>query len=83
LIKKGFLDERTDEQDKRSKQVSLTKKGKKTLQQCDAALNKVAKSLYGEMPEEELKLCVQYLSPLENSIAQKWNKIKRFEPVLV
>lgn len=35
------------------------------------------------MPEEELKLCVQYLSPVENIIAQKWHKIKRFEPVLV
>ncbi|MEP6713346.1 MAG: winged helix DNA-binding protein [Ferruginibacter sp.] len=81
LINKGFLEERTDEQDKRSKQVSLTKKGNATLKVCDVALSKVAESLYGEMPEEELKLCVEYLSPLENSIAQKWNKIKRFKPV--
>ncbi len=83
LIKKGFLKERTDDLDKRSKQVSLTQKGNDTLKTCDVALSKVAESLYGEMPEEEMQLCIQYLSPVENSIAQKWHQIKKFEPVIM
>ncbi len=83
LVKKGFLKERTDDQDKRSKQVSLTQKGKSTLKACDVALSKVARSLYGEMPEEQMELCIQYLSPLENSIARRWHQIKRFEPVIM
>jgi len=81
LIKKGFLREKTDEQDKRSKQVSLTQKGKDALKACHVALSKVAENLYGEMPKKEMEVCIQYLSPLENRIAQKWHQIKRFEPV--
>ncbi len=81
LIKKGFLEERIHEQDKRSKQVSLTKKGKDALDDCQLALGKIAESLYGEMPAEEMELCIQYLLPAEKNIAQKWNGIKRFEPL--
>jgi DNA-binding MarR family transcriptional regulator len=83
LIKKGFLQERVDEYDKRSKQVTLTKKGKATLDKCQFALGKVAADLYGEMPAEEMQFCIQHLSPIEKSIAQKWNEIKRFEPVTI
>jgi DNA-binding MarR family transcriptional regulator len=83
LIKKGFLQERIDDYDKRSKQVSLSKKGKLTLDKCQVALGKVAESLYGEMPAEEMELCIQQLSPVEKIIAQKWNKMKKFEPVII
>jgi DNA-binding MarR family transcriptional regulator len=83
LIKKGFLQERIDEYDKRSKQVTLTKKGKVTLDKCQVALGKVAANLYGEMPAEEMQFCIQHLSPVEKSIAQKWNQMKRFEPVTI
>jgi DNA-binding MarR family transcriptional regulator len=83
LIKKGFLQERIDEYDKRSKQVTLTKKGKITLDECQTALGKVAENLYGKMSVEEIELCIQYLLPFEHTIAQKWHKIKRFEPVTV
>lgn len=81
LIKKGFLEEKMHEQDKRSKQVSITKKGKETLKDCHVALNRVAEDLYGEMPDEEMDVCLQYLTPVENKIAQKWHHIKKFEPV--
>lgn len=83
LIKKGFLEEKTNDQDKRSKQVWLTTKGKDTLKACDVVLSKVAERLYGEMPEKEMQLCIQYLAPIENSIAQKWHQIKKFEPVVM
>lgn len=83
LIKKGFLQDRIDENDKRSKQVSLTKKGKATLDKCQIALGKVAESLYGQLPLEEMELCIQHLSPIEKGIAQKWNQVKRFEPVTI
>jgi DNA-binding MarR family transcriptional regulator len=71
------------EYDKRSKQVTLTKKGKATLDKCQVALGKVAENLYGEMPEEEIKFCIQHLSPIEKSVAQKWNRMKRFDPVTI
>jgi DNA-binding MarR family transcriptional regulator len=83
LIKKGFLQDRVDEQDKRSKQVTLTKKGKATLDKCQAALSEVAESLYSKMPLEEMEFCIKHLSPLEKSIAQKWHQIKKFEPIVI
>lgn len=83
LIKKGFLEEKMHEQDKRSKQVYITKKGKETLKDCHFALNTVAEELYGEMPDEEMDVCLQYLTPVESKIAQKWHHIKKFEPVIV
>jgi DNA-binding MarR family transcriptional regulator len=81
LVKKGFMEERTDEVDKRSKQVTLTEKGKDTLNVCQVALGEVAEELYGQMPKEDMKSCIQYIWTIEKSIAQKWHQIKRFEPV--
>ncbi len=82
LLKKGFLEEKMHEQDKRSKQVYITRKGNDTLKNCYVALNTVAEELYGEMPDEEMDVCLQYLAPVENKIAQKWHQIKKFEPVM-
>ncbi len=82
LVDKEFLQEKTDEQDKRSKQVSLTPKGKHTLEACHVALSKVAENLYGQMPDQEMEQCIQYLLPREKSIAQQWNQIKNFDPVV-
>jgi DNA-binding MarR family transcriptional regulator len=76
LIKKGFLAEKTDEDDKRSKLVSLTPKGKQALEKCDLELGKVANELYGEMPKEQMEFCTQYLMPIENANGMKWNEIK-------
>jgi DNA-binding MarR family transcriptional regulator len=83
LIKKGFMKERIDEEDKRSKQVSLTHKGKETLAACHVALSKVAEDLYGEMPDEQLSSCNLYLNPMEQNIAKKWQQIKKFEPLVL
>jgi DNA-binding MarR family transcriptional regulator len=81
LIKKGFLQERIDDYDKRSKQVSLTKKGKLTLDKCQIAVGKVAENLYGEMPKEAIELCIHHLEPVEKKIAMQWYALKRFDPV--
>ncbi len=81
LIKKGFLAEKTNNQDKRSKQVSMTLKGKKTFTECQNALRIVAKDLYEDMPEDQMTECLQYLVPLELKISQKWNLIKKFKPM--
>lgn len=82
LMKKGLLTEKVDELDKRSKQVSLTQKGKETLEACHLLLGKVAQDLYGDMPDEEMELCINYLLPLEKRIAEKWHQLKKFEPVI-
>lgn len=81
LIKKGFLAEKTDEQDKRSKRVTITAKGKKVLADGHVALDHVYHDLYGDMPESAMLECLDQLNPLLDRIAKKWNQIKKFEPV--
>lgn len=83
LIKKGFLSEKTGNQDKRSKQLSITQKGKETLAACHVQLDKIARELYGGMPEKEMEVCLEYLTPIENRIAEKWNQMKKFDPVAI
>lgn len=82
LVKKGFLSEKTDEQDKRSKRVTITAKGKKVLANGHLALDHVYDELYGDMQESSILESLDQLNPLLDSIAQKWNQIKKFESVV-
>ncbi len=79
LIKKGMLKETVDERDKRSKLLSITKKGKKVLTQSRLAIDKVAQDMYESMPEDDMLLCTQLLAPTEKTNAQKWHQLKGFE----
>ena len=81
LIKKGLLDEKTDDLDKRSKLVTITKKGEKILTDSHTALDVVYEDLYGDMSESAMLLCLDQLSPLLERISRKWNKVKKFVPV--
>ncbi|WP_158799272.1 MarR family winged helix-turn-helix transcriptional regulator [Pedobacter sp. L105] len=81
LIKKGFLNERVDDHDKRSKQVMITEIGKKVLKSSHVALDQVYKELYGDMSENKILLCLEHLKPLQDNIAKKWNGLKKFEPI--
>jgi DNA-binding MarR family transcriptional regulator len=82
LIKKEFLEEKTDDQDKRSKLVTITAKGKKVVEEGHAALDAVYDDLYGDMPESGMIECIEHLTPLLDRISKKWNKLKKFHPVI-
>ncbi len=82
LIKKGLLDEKTDDNDKRSKLVTITKKGQKVVKDGHKALDIVYDDLYGDMPETAMLECLDNLKPLLDRISQKWNKLKKFEPAV-
>lgn len=79
LIKKGILKETVDEKDKRSKLLTITKKGKKVLTESRLAIDKVAHDMYEGMPEDDMLLCIQFLAPTEKVNAQKWHQLKGFE----
>lgn len=79
LIKKGMLKEAVDKNDKRSKLLSITKKGKKALNESRSAIDKVAQDMYQSMPEDDMLLCIQLLSPAQKVNAQKWHQLKGFE----
>lgn len=80
LIKKGLLDEKTDEADKRSKNVTITKKGEEVLKAGYVALNKVHHDLYSGLDNESIMDTLKLLDPLEGKIAAKWNSNKKFDP---
>lgn len=82
LIKKGMLEEKTGQQDKRSKLVTITKKGENVVKEGHAALDKVYLELYGDMQESNMLSCLEQLNPLLDRMAGKWNKIKKFQPIV-
>jgi hypothetical protein len=55
----------------------ITKKGIQILHECYSKLNEINKVVFGEMPEEDMLLCIQLLSPTESRISNKWIQDKR------
>lgn len=82
LVKRGLLDEKTDDLDKRSRLVTITNKGKKVVVDGHNVLDTVYGDLYGEMPESAMLTCLEQLGPLLERTAKKWNKLKKFKPAV-
>ena len=65
LVKSGFLKEKESPVDKRSKVVSLTKKGETQLMECYQYLHKIAQIMFGDMSNDSIRLCAHLLSSVE------------------
>jgi len=83
LIKQGYIKEQNDEEDKRSKRVSITPKGEKILRQCYAQIHKVSELMFFEMPDDDINLCIQLLKNVELKFSGQWlhHKGKPFDEV--
>lgn len=66
LLKYGLIAERDDEQDKRSKRVFLTEKGKATFFNTLGQMEKVSKLVSGKLTLEEKKQLYALLKKLED-----------------
>ena len=77
LKKAGLITEKPDNKDKRMKRLMITKKGAVVLRECYLKLNEVNQAIFGEMPEDDMLLCIQLLSPTESRISTKWIQDKR------
>ena len=77
LKKAGLITEKPDNKDKRMKRLMITKKGAVVLRECYLKLNEINQVIFGEMPEDEMLLCIQLLSPTESRISTKWIQDKR------
>lgn len=74
LKSKGLLKEYDDKEDKRSKRLSLTPLGEKTVASCLDRVLKLARMMLYEMPEDDKQLCIQLLKNIEikfSSLVQK------------
>lgn len=77
LKKAKLIVEQGDELDKRAKRLEITKEGASVLQACYQQLNEVNEMCLGGLAEEQVKLCIQVLQPVEASLARQWLKDKK------
>lgn len=80
----GFISEKPDLRDKRSRRITLTKKGRQKLAAAQVELSRVSKLFFGSIDEDDVKLCVNMLSPVEREFAGRWpaDKGKTFREIL-
>jgi len=76
LREKGFIKEYADKEDRRSKRVSLTPAGEKTISLCAERMQKCAGMMLADMNEEDIKLCTQLLKNVEIKFAALWQQHK-------
>jgi len=79
LKSKGFVAETEDQEDKRSKRVQLTTKGKKVILSCHQSMDQLNKAFYNDLHESDIKLCVEILKPLEIKYSSLWQKHRKKE----
>jgi len=74
LKAKGYTAEVEDVEDKRSKRVHLTAKGKKKILVCQQLLDKLNGTFYKDLHGSSIKLCIDILKPLEIKYSSLWRK---------
>jgi DNA-binding MarR family transcriptional regulator len=84
IKEKGLLKEEADTTDKRSKRLTLTKKGEVALKHCYKNMAIINAYFFSEVPAADIQLCVQLLTGLETKFASKWqaDKVKTYTMLL-
>jgi hypothetical protein len=77
LKRAGLIAEKSDSKDKRIKRLMITKKGTAILSECYSKLDEINNAIFEDMPEDDILLCIQLLSPTESRISNKWIQDKR------
>jgi len=70
LIEKGFVEERIDPDDKRSKLLVLSASGTKALKQCFAKAKMARDIFLADLTEDDKKLVANILNPLQEKHAR-------------
>jgi DNA-binding MarR family transcriptional regulator len=76
MKKRGYISEREDPEDKRSKRLSLTPKGKKILEGCYERFGKIPEMLFKDMKEGDIQLCIQLLKNVDLKFSKLWQHDK-------
>ena len=76
LKKKRLINEKADKNDKRSRLLELTSEGLEKLNEAEIQLAKVSGMFYAHLPEDDIKLCIQLLSPVELMFSGLWHEYK-------
>ena len=76
LIKRGLIKEYDDQEDKRSKRIELTAKGKKAIETCLPKVKKMALMMMHDLTDDDRELCIQLLKSVEIKFSALWPKHK-------
>jgi DNA-binding MarR family transcriptional regulator len=84
MKKRGYINEQEDPEDKRSKRLSLTPKGKKILEGCYERFSKIPELLFRDINSEDIQLCIQLLKNVDLKFSKIWqhDKGKSFEEII-
>jgi len=83
LVKRGFITEHSDKEDKRAKRLRLTASGEKVFLKSFGKIAKSSKMLLQDMTVEDKKLCIQLLKEVERKFFKRWtqDRTKEFEEI--
>lgn len=83
MIKKGFITETPDKEDKRAKRLRLTAEGNKVIEACKKRIVKVAEMMMLDVEEDDQKLCIKLLKGVEQKFSAmlQHHKGTRFDKV--
>jgi len=83
MNKKGYITEHDDPDDKRSKRLKLTAKGRKILEGCYERFSKIPEIIFMDMSDEDIQLCIQLLKNVNAKFSKLWlaHKNKSFDYV--
>jgi len=76
MKKRGLVSEFDDEQDKRVKRLKLTPKGEATLMKAKDIVLKVAHMMVHDLTDEDKRLCIQLLNPIDQRFTGMFQKQK-------
>jgi DNA-binding MarR family transcriptional regulator len=74
LKKNGWISEKGDETDKRSKRLSLSTKGRKVLEQVYKRIGELNKQCFKDLSDDDIMICLKLLSPIEAALTTTWLK---------
>ncbi|NIJ52652.1 MarR family winged helix-turn-helix transcriptional regulator [Dyadobacter arcticus] len=77
LRKAKLIEELSDDLDKRTKRLAMTKEGISILVACYEKLNDVNEMCFDGLSEEQISLCIQLLQPVEALLAKSWLNNKK------
>ena len=76
LKKRGLINEYDDKEDKRSKRIELTEKGKTNIEAAQLKIYKNAKLMMMDLSEDDKAVCIQLLKSVEIKFSGFWQKHK-------
>ncbi len=83
MKKRGYILEKDDPEDKRSKRLSLTPKGKKILEGCYERFSKIPELLFKDLNHEDIRLCIQLLKNIDLKFSGRWqhDRVRSLEEI--